>query len=99
VAHEPCLGWDEVVHAVATGRYGGLLTRRRHTANGAAIVGVWILANGGRAYLRLRGVASGLDEIALGLLFFLLAALISGRKAGILERWRARLAKTWPPLE
>ena len=46
----------------------------------------WVAAGGWQAYFVLRRVAAGFDQIALGLVFFLLAAWISLRKAGGLSR-------------
>jgi hypothetical protein len=56
---------------------------------GAALVTVasW------RAYCWLRQVVAGLDHLAVSLLFFALAILISLGKAGILARW---LKRWWP---
>jgi hypothetical protein len=82
------LGYPLITAAVALG-YGRLRKSRLHLYNGEAILAVWGLANGWRGYLLLRPRVSGLDAIALGLLFFLVAMLISARKAGVLRRWLA----------
>jgi hypothetical protein len=49
-----------------------------------------------RFYGRLRRLVVGLDQIALGLLSFALAALISLAKAGALQEWWSRRRKPRP---
>ncbi|HEY4311853.1 MAG TPA: hypothetical protein VGN12_20565 [Pirellulales bacterium] len=47
-------------------------------------------AYGWRSYRHLRHVIAGLDLIACGILFFLMAAVVSFRKARLCQRWRSR---------
>ena len=52
-----------------------------------AILGSLLVAFGWRGYLDMRQRFAGLDRISLGLISFLLAALISLWKAGLPQRW------------
>jgi hypothetical protein len=56
-------------------------------ASGAALC---TAAYGSQSYRHLRHVVAGLDLIACGILFFLMAAIVSLTKARICQRWRAR---------
>jgi len=62
--------------------------RRRHSWRGLPAAALGIVA-GWRGYCRLRQVVVGLDHIALSLLLFALALLISLGKSGMLARWIA----------
>jgi len=53
-------------------------------------VGGWLAFVGIRGYLYVRQFVAGLDRIAWGMAFFLLATLISLAKAGVLRRWIER---------
>jgi len=48
-----------------------------------------LTAAGWRGYVVLRQVVAGLDHITGGLAFFMLAALISLKKAGVLSKIRS----------
>ena len=79
--------------------YGWLVPSRPYlivavvTLSGGVALVAW------RAYATLRRLFVGLDQIAWGLLSFLVAAVISLAKAGAFQdwRWRRRLAKPCPP--
>ncbi len=43
--------------------------------------------HGWQGYLGMRRILAGLDQIACGLVFFAVAAVISFKKAGIESRW------------
>ncbi len=68
--------------------FGYLVGFRAYYASAAAVSGTWLAAAGWRGYILLRQLVAGLDLIAWGLAFFLLAALISLAKAGVLSRCR-----------
>lgn len=51
----------------------------------------WLVAMGVQAYQALRGRLAGLDQLAWGLAFFLVAMLISLWKAGLPQRWLKRV--------
>lgn len=73
----------------------GLLTRTRTYQVIAALSAVgWLIVTGGEAYAVLRRTMAGLDHIAWGMAFFLLAALISLTKAGVIQAWLERLRAT-----
>jgi hypothetical protein len=59
-----------------------------------ACLGAWTIARAGQAYAAVKRNVVGLDAIALGLVFFVLAALISLGKAGLLGRWLSKRKKT-----
>jgi hypothetical protein len=63
----------------------------------AANVSEWSLVTLSQGYWALRGVLAGLDAIALGLVFFVVAALISLGKAGLLSRWCAKMQAAKAP--
>ena len=79
-----------LVSAVRHGRDGGLWFRwrtiRRFVAIAGASVVAWAGHSGLQSYQQLRRIVTGLDQIVLGLLFFLIAAAISLRKAGLWPR-------------
>jgi hypothetical protein len=56
---------------------------RLYLGSAGASLAAWLGHSGWQTYAQLRKVVVGLDQIAWGLLFFLLAAAISLRKAGI----------------
>ena len=59
-------------------------------------LGGWLAVVGVRAYLTWRLVLLGMDQIALGALFFLLALAISLLKTGMPQRWFARWFRRRP---
>jgi hypothetical protein len=75
--------------------------RASSRASAAVSLGSMISSTGGRVYQALRASISGLDQIALGLVFLVLAAAVSLAKTGILKSWLARTARElfWPPHE
>jgi hypothetical protein len=61
---------------------------------GAAInVAAWLAHSGVQTYSQLRKVLVGLDQIAWGMLFFLVAMAISLRKAGLWPRTVPKLVR------
>jgi hypothetical protein len=76
---------------VIVASYGRLRHDRWCMASAALSSSVWTAVFATRGYEQLRPFLVGLDQLALGVLFFVLAALISLRKAGWL-RLRLRTA-------
>ncbi len=70
--------------------YGGMIGDRRFSVAVVLALLCWAGRYGSLAYASLRRVVPGLDQIALGLAFFLVAALISMAKAGPLLGPRRR---------
>ncbi len=65
----------------------GYQTGQRWLYVGALSIGLaWMIAHGGQLYLQLRHQVIGLNQLAWGLLFFVLAALISLLKSGFRPR-------------
>jgi hypothetical protein len=65
----------------------GLLAPDRFYPAGAAInVAAWLAHSSVQSYSQFRKVLAGLDQIAWGMLFFLVALAISLRKAGLWPR-------------
>jgi hypothetical protein len=79
--------------SVAVG-YGFLVGGRAFFATAGVILAGVLALYASRGYAVLRPRVAGLDRIAWGLASFLVAALISLWKAGLLQRW---LAKAWSP--
>ncbi len=74
--------------------------------SGAVSAAGWMAHYGLEVYPQLRKVVVGLDQIALGMIFFLIAMTISLKKAGIwprsISRWLAWLVgvpmlESWKP--
>jgi hypothetical protein len=82
-----------VLSSVAAG-YGFLVGGRPFFATSGLILAGVLALLGSRGYALLRPQVAGLDRIALGLASFLVAALISLWKAGLLQCW---LARAWRP--
>ncbi len=72
--------------AVVALAYGFHLRDRRYVAVAAAGLAAWLARSGALNYTHLRRIMVGLDQIACGLFFFVIAAAISLRKAGIWPR-------------
>lgn len=67
--------------------YGRLMRNRLYSGTAIGIAGCWVVVNGQQVYYQLRERLVGLDQIALGLIFFVVAMGISLYKAGLLKRW------------
>jgi hypothetical protein len=78
-----------ILVTIATG-YGVLVGSRAYLVAASLGVGGWLAFVGIRGYLYVRQFVAGLDRIAWGMAFFLLATLISLAKAGVLRRWIER---------
>jgi hypothetical protein len=70
--------------------YGRLVGNRWYYASAAGILLGWPVLVGWKGYRRLRRILPGLAYVAWGLVFFLIAMLISLTKAGLLNRWLPR---------
>ena len=78
--------------------YGRLVDNRWYYASAAGIVIGWPVLVGWKGYRRLRRILPGLAYVAWGLIFFLIAMLISLAKAGLIDRWlRRRTAQPHAP--
>jgi hypothetical protein len=78
-----------ILVVVAT-TYGFLFGSRAHLYAATLSVAGWVALVALRGYLQARLLVAGLDRIAWGMAFFLLATLISLAKAGLLRRWLER---------
>jgi hypothetical protein len=74
-AHILCL-------ALVSCLYGRMLRDRAYVRSGAVIIAVWLVYFGVDTYRRARTVIPGVDQIALGLVSFVIAMSISLRKLG-----------------
>jgi hypothetical protein len=74
-----------ILVVVATA-YGYCFTSREFLLAATLSVAGWVALVGFRGYLQMRQFVAGLDRIAWGMAFFLLAAAISLAKAGLLRR-------------
>jgi hypothetical protein len=72
---------------VALAGYGRLLSHQTSRLVAALIVVLWTAVTGWRSYISLREVVIGLDHMALSLVLFALAILVSLAKSGTLTRW------------
>ncbi len=79
-----------VVALACAARWGGQLYYAAATFGAL----VWGAGYGWQGYRQLRELIVGLDKIAWGGAFFLLAAILSLAKAGIWTRWCARRRAT-----
>jgi hypothetical protein len=79
-----------MIMVVIATTYGFLFGSRAHLHAATLSVAGWVTLVGVRGYLQARQVVAGLDRIAWGMAFFLLAMLISLAKAGLLRRWLER---------
>jgi hypothetical protein len=77
------IAWYPLLIAGWAGAFSRMARDRLYLASAGASLAAWMGHSGLQAYMQLRKVVVGLDQIAWGLLFFLLAAAISLRKAGI----------------
>jgi hypothetical protein len=87
--------WYPYVVALTAWSFGFLKCDRWYVTSGAASLAVTLAHSGTQAYSQLRKLVVGLDQITWGMLFFVVAAAISMRKAGIWPRsgpnWLLRL--------
>ena len=72
---------------VISATYGFLVGSRAHLVAAAVSVIGWPMLIGVRGFLNARQMIPGLDRIAWGMGFFLLAAVISLCKTGLPRRW------------
>jgi hypothetical protein len=77
------IAWYPILIALWAGAFSRMADDRLYLISAGASLAAWLGHSGLQAYVQLRKVVVGLDQIAWGLLFFLLAAAISLRKAGI----------------
>ncbi len=80
------VAWSPLFVIVVVMAYGVLVRDRRCLPIAAASLALWLSCSGLHSYQQLRRILSGLDQIACGLLFFVIAAAISFRKAGLWPR-------------
>ncbi len=80
------IAWYPLLIAAWAGAFSLVARDRMYLASAGASLAAWLGHSGLQAYGQLRKVVVGLDQIAWGMLFFLLAAAISLRKAGIWPR-------------
>ena len=78
--------WHPLFVAGATVAYGVLVRDRLYFAMAGAILAAWVGASTFQSYQQLRRIVAGLDQIVFGLVFFLIAAAISLKKAGLWPR-------------
>jgi hypothetical protein len=90
------IAWYPLLIAAWAGAFGFMARDRMYLASAGASLAAWLGHSGLQAYAQLRKVVVGLDQIAWGLLFFLLAAAISLRKAGIWPRARSSREEPLP---
>jgi hypothetical protein len=74
-----------ILVVVATA-YGYCFASREFLLAATFSVAGWVALVGFRGYLQMRQFVAGLDRIAWGMAFFLLATAISLAKAGVLRR-------------
>ena len=80
--------------AVATAAaYGYLVGNRWYFAVTLGILGSGLAMAGWHVYRHLRQIMAGLDRIAIGAMFFLIAILVSLAKMGVLQKWSVRCRK------
>jgi hypothetical protein len=89
------IAWYPLLIAAWGGMFGLLLRDRLYLISAGASLAGWLGHSGVQTYGQLRKVVIGLDQIAWGMLFFLLAMAISLRKAGI---WPRVSSKRYDPL-
>jgi len=77
------LPWYPLLAIVLCWFYGFWIRDRLYLATGAVNLAAWLAYSGSEVYQQLRRVVVGLDQIAWGMVFFLIAMAISLRKARI----------------
>jgi hypothetical protein len=78
--------WYPLCVIIASLAYWLLVRDRLFLAVAAASLAAWLGYCGWQSYQQLRRILTGLDQIVWGLVFFLIAAAISLRKAGLWPR-------------
>jgi hypothetical protein len=84
------IAWYPILIAAWAGAFSLAARDRLYLVSAGGSLAAWLGHSGVQAYGHLRKVVVGLDQIAWGLLFFLLAAAISLRKAGVWPGARSR---------
>jgi hypothetical protein len=87
--------WYPFLMAISASLAGMLTRDRAYPASASINVAAWLTHSGAQGYSQLRRALVGLDQIAWGMLFFLVATAISLRKAGL---WPRSLPKRLVPL-
>jgi hypothetical protein len=85
-----------LVLAALIAGYGVLTQHRLSLVVAAVTLLCWAAASGWQGYLVLRQMIAGLDHIAVSLVLFAVAILISLYKGGILSKWVARYGEALP---
>ena len=75
--------WYPLLAIVLCWSYGFWIRDRLYLAIAAVNLAAWLAYSGSEIYHQLRRAVVGLDQIAWGMVFFLIAMAISLRKAGI----------------
>jgi hypothetical protein len=75
--------WYPLLAIVLSWMFGFLTRDRTYVAIAAVDLAAWLTHSGSETYQQLRRIVVGLDQIAFGMVFFLIALAISLRKAGI----------------
>jgi hypothetical protein len=88
------IAWYPLLIAAWAGGFGVVDRERLYFGSAGISLAAWLVHSGINLYDQLRKVVVGLDQIAWGMLFFLLATAISLRKAGL---W-PRASKGYDPL-
>jgi hypothetical protein len=78
--------WHALLVSLASLAFGILLRDRIYHLIASVIVAIWVGNLSFHNYLQLRPLIAGIDQIAFGLVFFLIAAVISLKKAGLWPR-------------
>jgi hypothetical protein len=77
------IAWYPLLMAAAGWSTGRVVPDRFYPAGAAVNAAAWLAHSGAQTYSQFRKVVVGLDQIAWGMLFFLVAMAISLRKAGL----------------
>jgi hypothetical protein len=80
------IAWYPLLITASAWSFSFLVHDRLYLGSGAVSLAGWLVHSGGGTYGQLRKVVVGLDQIAWGMIFFLIAMAISLRKAGIWPR-------------
>jgi hypothetical protein len=80
------IAWYPLLMAATGWSTGRVVPDRLYPAGAAVNLAAWLAHSGAQTYGQFRKVVVGLDQIAWGMLFFLVAMAISLRKAGLWPR-------------